>query len=148
MTRSADGADGRDADRPVRRASRRGVVAVGVAGLLAGCLVTSEEGGSTPRQTENGTTGGSDANDGGGSDGDETGSDGDGGGSDGGAEEATPDEVNPDGSGLVVPPNRSSRGKRSRSFEVTIRFETGGTPVRPDAERYAVDAAVRRAEPL
>ncbi|OYR70859.1 hypothetical protein [Halorubrum ezzemoulense] len=210
MTRSADGADGRDADRPVRRASRRGVVAVGVAGLLAGCLVTSEEGGSTPRQTENGTTGGSDANDGGGSDGDETGSDGDGGGSDGGAEEATPDEVNPDGSGLVVtdatvrdvtqgggwtrvrarltvenagrfeygtiefradayavprgsdereavgfasvtrrfPRDDRFDGTRSRSFEVTIRFETGGTPVRPDAERYAVDAAVRRAEPL
>mgnify|MGYP000229246715 CR=1 FL=1 len=206
MTRSADGADGRDADRPVRRASRRGVVAVGVAGLLAGCLVTSEEGGSTPRQTENGTTGGSDANDGGGSDGDETGSDGDG----GGAEEATPDEVNPDGSGLVVtdatvrdvtqgggwtrvrarltvenagrfeygtiefradayavprgsdereavgfayvtrrfPRDDRFDGTRSRSFEVTIRFEPGGTPVRPDAERYAVDAAVRRAEPL
>jgi len=210
MTRSADGADGRDADRPGRRASRRGVVAVGVAGLLAGCLVTSEEGGSTPRQTENGTTGGSDANDGGGSDGDETGSDGDGGGSDGGAEEATPDEVNPDGSGLVVtdatvrdvtdgggrtrvtarltvenagrfeygtvelrvdayatPAGSEGRnrtafdyvtrrfpvddrfdGARPRQFTVEITFPSRRTSVRPDSDRYVVDAAVRRAEPL
>ncbi|RLM67006.1 hypothetical protein DVK05_07170 [Halorubrum sp. Atlit-8R] len=204
-SRSGSG-DGDRPDRPIRRASRRGVLAVGAAGLLAGCLVTSEEEGSDARQTSDGANG-SDA------DGDEGGS-GSGGdaGSDGGESEgeATPDEVGPDGSGLVVtdatvrevtegggwtrvrarltvrnagrfeygtvefradayavspgtderepvgfgyvtrrfsPDDRFGEG-RSRSFDVTIRFESDETPVRPERDRYAVDAAVRRAEPL
>ncbi|RLM51386.1 hypothetical protein [Halorubrum sp. Atlit-28R] len=204
-SRPGSGDDGRP-DRPIRRASRRGVLAVGAAGLLAGCLVTSEEEGSDARQTGDGANG-SDAD----GDGDESGSGGDAG-SDGDASEdaSTPDEVGPDGSGLVVtdatvrevtegggwtrvrarltvrnagrfeygtvefradayavrpgtdereavgfgyvtrrfsPDDRFGEG-RSRSFDVTIRFESDETPVRPERDRYAVDAAVRRAEPL
>ena len=205
-----------DRDRPddrIRRASRRGVLAVGAAGLLAGCLVTSEEEGSDARQTGDGASG--DGSDGDGS-GSESGGDSDGSGSDDDAEgdgddgETTPDEVGPDGSGLVVtdatvrdvtegggwtrvrarltvrnagrfdygtvelradayavrpgsdereavgfgyvtrrfsPDDRFGEG-RSRSFDVTVRFESDETPVRPERDRYAVDAAVRRAEPL
>lgn len=210
MTRPEDGADGRDADEPglsIRRATRRGVVAVGAAGLFAGCLVTSEEEGPGTRQTDDGTSG--DGSEGDGSGG--GGSDGDGGGSGGdGESEPTPDEVGPDGSGLVVtdatvlgvtegggwtrvnarlivenagrfeygtvefrvdaystPPGSDERdsvgfdsvtrrfspderfdGSRPRRFEVAIRFESGESSVRPDPDRYAVDAAVRRAEPL
>jgi hypothetical protein len=205
-----------DRDRPddrIRRASRRGVLAVGAAGLLAGCLVTSEEEGSDARQTGDGASG--DGSDGDGS-GSESGGDSDGSGSDDDAEgdgddgETTPDEVGPDGSGLVVTdatvrdvtegggwtrvrarltvrnagrfdygtvelradayavrPGSDERApvgygyvtrrfspddrfddSRPRSFDVTIRFESGETPVRPERDRYAVDAAVRRAEPL
>ncbi|TKX86524.1 hypothetical protein EXE43_07865 [Halorubrum sp. SS5] len=199
--------DGDRQDRPIRRASRRGVLAVGAAGLLAGCLVTSEEEGSDARQTGDGANG-SDAD----GDGSGSGSGGDSDGSDGDESEGetTPDEVGPDGSGLVVtdatvrevtegggwtrvrarltvrnagrfeygtvefradayavrpgtdereavgfgyvtrrfsPDDRFGEG-RSRSFDVTIRFESDGTPVRPERDRYAVDAAVRRAEPL
>ena len=205
-----------DRDRPddrIRRASRRGVLAVGAAGLLAGCLVTSEEEGSDARQTGDGASG--DGSDGDGS-GSGSGGDSDGSGSDGDAEgdgdggETTPDEVGPDGSGLVVtdatvrdvtegggwtrvrarltvrnagrfdygtvelradayavrpgsdereavgygyvtrrfsPDDRFDDG-RTRSFDVTVRFESDETPVRPERDRYAVDAAVRRAEPL
>lgn len=42
-------ADRGGGDRPARRATRRGVLAVGTAGLLAGCLVMSEEGDPTTR---------------------------------------------------------------------------------------------------
>jgi len=202
-------ADRGGGDRSVRRASRRGVLAVGAAGLLAGCLVTSEGGDSTTRQTDDGTSG----------DGDD-GDDGSGGGSDGGAgddgdgsdddDETTPDEVGPDGSGLVVtdasvlrvsegggrttvsarltvenagrfeygtvefrvdayatPAGSDAReavgydyvsrrfprddrfdGSRSRRFTVDITFPSRRTGARSDPDRYAVDAAVRRAEPL
>jgi hypothetical protein len=207
MTRARDGSERRDDDRPdrrLRRASRRSVVAVGVTGLLAGCLVTSEEEDAPDaRQTGNGTDGDSDATDGGGAGGN-------GGGSDGDAGEATPDEVGPDGSGLVVtdatvrdvtdgggrtrvrarltvenagrfeygtvelrvdayatPAGSEGRnrtafdyvtrrfpvddrfdGSRPRQFTVEITFPSRRTSVRPDSDRYVVDAAVRRAEPL
>ena len=212
MTRPESETDGRHADEPdlsIRRASRRGVLAVGAAGLLAGCLVTSEEEGPDARQTgdgANGTDSDGNGDGGGGADGDAEG-DGDGG---DGENEATPEEVGPDGSGLVVTDatvrdvtagggwtrvrarltvenagrfeygtvefrvdayptpagsdereavgnayvtRRFSRderfgGGRSRSFDVTIRFESDETSVRPEPDRYAVDAAVRRAEPL
>ena len=212
--RSPPGSSERDReDGRLGRASRRGVLTVGAVGLLAGCLVTSEEEGSGARQTGDGASGddasgddsGSESGggaDGGGSDGD-AGGDGDGG-------ETTPDEVGPDGSGLVVtaatvrdvtegggwtrvrarltvrnagrfdygtvelradayavrpgsdereavgygyvtrrfsPDDRFDDG-RTRSFDVTVRFESDETPVRPERDRYAVDAAVRRAEPL
>ena len=209
MTRPEDGADGRNADEPglsIRRATRRGVVAVGAAGLLAGCLVTSEEEGPGARQMDDGSDGDGSGGNRSGSDGEEAGSDA--GGSDGG--EPTPDEVGPDGSGLVVteatvrdvtegggwtrvnarltvqnagrfeygvvkfrvdayatpagsderepvgfgdvirrfsPDNRFD-STRPRTFDVTIRFESSETPVRPDPARYVVNAAVRRAEPL
>ena len=219
MTRpDAAGGDRSDADRSLRRASRRGVLAVGAALGLAGCLVTSEGGAGPSRQTDDGAGNGSDANGGSGSEsggssggsGDESGDDGGGGddGSDGG--DATPDEVGPDGAGLVVTDTRvrsvtesggwtrvrarltvenagrfdygtiefrvdayatpagtdereavgsayvSRRfsdddpfdGSDPRTFDVTIRFESNRTPVRPDPDRYAVDAAVRGAEPL
>ena len=199
-------ADRPDADRPVRRATRRSVVAVGAAGLLAGCLVTSEEGGpgSAPRQTDGGASG--DGSSGEGSSGDGSGGDS----GDGDGDAAAPDEVGPDSAGLVVTdatvrevtegggwtrvsarltvenagrfeygvvefrvdayatpagsdvrdpvgfayvterfgPDDRFDGDRPRSFDVTVRFESDGTPVRPDPDRYAVDAAVRRAEPL
>ncbi|QAU13887.1 hypothetical protein EKH57_14810 [Halorubrum sp. BOL3-1] len=195
----------RDADRSSRRASRRGVLAVGVTGLLAGCLVTSEEeavDGDATRQTDDGEAGNDD------SDAGDDGSDGNGGSDD--ADETTPDEVGPDGSGLIVtdttvlnvtesggrtrvearltvenagrfdygfvklrvdayatpagsdereavgfgdatrrfPSDDRFDGSDSRTFDVTIRFESGETSVRPDPDRYVVDAAVRRAEPL
>ncbi|VTT85486.1 hypothetical protein DM2_368 [Halorubrum sp. DM2] len=194
-----------DADRSLRRASRRGVLAVGAAGLLAGCLVTSEEeavDGDTAGQTDDGD-GGNDGSDGG-----DDGSDGDGGSDD--ADETTPDEVGPDGSGLIVtdaavldvvrsggrttvearltvenagrfeygtvelrvdayatPAGSDEReavgfeyvterftsddrfdGSRSRRFPVEITFPSRRSNARPDPDRYAVDAAVRRAEPL
>ncbi|GAA0551147.1 hypothetical protein ABNG02_04485 [Halorubrum ejinorense] len=192
----------RDADRPLRRASRRGVLAVGAAGLLAGCLVTSEEeGDATAPQTDDGASGDD--------------SDGEGSGTDDGGDgesddDTTPDEVGPDGAGLVVTdttvrevtegggrtrvrarltvenagrfdygvvelrvdayatpagtdereavgfayvtkrfsPDDPFDGSDPRAFDVTIRFESNGTSVRPAPDRYAVDAAVRRAEPL
>jgi len=194
-----------DADRSLRRASRRGVLAVGATGLLAGCLVTSEEenvdGNATGQTDDEGS--GED-----GSDGESEGSGGDTGSDDG--DDATPDEVGPDGSGLIVtdatvldvtesggrttvearltvenagrfdygfvklrvdayatpagsnereavgfgdatrrfsPDNRFD-GSDPRTFPVTIRFESRETSVRPDPDRYVVDAAVRRAEPL
>ena len=189
-------------DRPARRATRRGVLAVGAAGLLAGCLVTSEEGDPTTRQTDDGTSGNGTDDGGDGSRGD-----GDGSGDDG---ETTPDEVGPDGSGLVVtdasvlrvsesggqttvaarltvenagrfeygtvefrvdayatpagsdereavgydhvsrrfPRNDRFDGSRSRRFTVEITFPSRRTNVRADPARYAVDAAVRRAEPV
>ena len=193
-----------------RRASRRGVLAVGAAGLLAGCLVTSEEEGSDARQTGDGAGGddsGSEGSGGGGSSDD--GESGDDPGSDD-TDEPTPDEVGPDGSGLVVtdatvlgvsdgggrttvrarlivenagrfeygtvefrvdayptpagsderdsvgseyvtqrfsPDNRFD-GSRLRRFEVAITFPSRRSDVRPDPDRYVVDAAVRRAEPL
>ncbi|WP_199719418.1 hypothetical protein [Halorubrum sp. Atlit-26R] len=212
MTRREEGVERRDGeprdadrpDRPTRRASRRGVIAVGAAGLLAGCLVTSEEEGSDARQAGDGASG----ND---TDGDDA--DGDGGGEsdgDAGGGETTPDEVGPDGSGLVVtdatvlgvdegggrttvrarltvensgrfeygvvefrvdayatPPGTDEReavgfaydterftgddrfdGSRPRRFTVEITFPSRRTGVRPDPDRYAVDAAVRRAEPI
>ena len=214
MTRPEGETDGRHADEPdlsIRRASRRGVLAVGAAGLLAGCLVTSEEeAGPDTRQTDDGANeSDSDGEDDGseGSEGD--GSDGSGDGGDG-ESETTPEEVGPDGSGLVVTdatvrdvtegggwtrvrarltvrnagrfdygtvelradayavrpgsdereavgygyvtrrfsPDDRFDENRARSFDVTVRFESDETPVRPERDRYAVDAAVRRAEPL
>ena len=211
MTDLGDGADRGDADRPVRRASRRGVLAVGAAGLLSGCLVTSEEGdGAATRQTDDGASGnGSDA-EGEGSGDDGGGSGGDTAGSGDGDTEAPPEAVGPDGSGLVVtdatvldvtesggrttvdarltvenagrfeygvvefrvdayatpagtdgrepvgfgyvterfPPNRSFDGSGSREFRAEIRFPSRRSGVRAERDRYAVDAAVRRAEPL
>ncbi|TKX73965.1 hypothetical protein EXE46_11575 [Halorubrum sp. GN11_10-6_MGM] len=208
MTHPDDRADGRDAGEPdpsVRRPTRRGVVALGTAGLLAGCLVTSEEEAPGTRQTDDGPSGDDSDNDGG----DGGGSDGDGGGSDGEAE-PTPDQVGPDGSGLVVtdatvlevregggrttvevrllvenagrfeygtvefrvdayatPAGSDEReavgyGDATGRFGVENRFRNGDTEsfaaeitfpssrsrVRPDPDRYAVDAAVRRAEPI
>ena len=207
MTADRDGRDPADSERPdgrLRRASRRGVLAVGAAGLLAGCLVTSEEEGSDARQAGDGASG----ND---TDGDDA--DGDGGGEsdgDAGGDETTPDEVGPDGSGLVVtdatvlgvdegggrttvrarltvenagrfeygvvefrvdayatPAGTDERepvgfdnvtrrftgddrfdGSRARRFTVEITFPSRRTRVRPEPDRYAVDAAVRRAEPI
>ncbi|WP_424015899.1 hypothetical protein ACOZ35_08265 [Halorubrum xinjiangense] len=207
------GADSRDAgrsDRPIRRASRRGVIAVGAAGLLAGCLVTSEEEGSDTRQTDDGDGGDDSDADGDGGDGSsDDGGSGDGSGSDD-ADESTPDEVGPDGSGLVVtdasvlgvsddggrttvrarltvenagrfeygvvefrvdayatPAGSDEReavgfeydterftaenrfdGSRPRRFTVEITFPSRRSNVRPETDRYAVDAAVRRAEPI
>ena len=221
MTADREGRHSGDGERPdgrIRRASRRGVLAVGAAGLLAGCLVTSEEGSDT-RQTDDGADGGNsdgddgDDSDGSGSDGDGSGSGGDAGG-DGdesdGESESPPDEVGPDGSGLVVtdaavlrvseargrttvrarltvenagrfeygvvefrvdayatPAGTDERepvgfeydterftgenrfdGSRPRQFTVEITFPDDRTNVRPDPDRYAVDAAVRRAEPI
>ncbi|GAA0715814.1 hypothetical protein J2744_001879 [Halorubrum trapanicum] len=231
MTRNRDGADRDDdrPDRPVRRASRRGVLAGGATGLLAGCLVTSEEeDGAAARQTEDGTggddsgAGGDDSGVGGddsGVGGDDSDAGGDGSGGDGGgsggeaggdAEEPTPDEVGPDGSGLVVtdatvldvtesggrttvdarltvenagrfeygtvefrvdayptpagsekrdsvgfgkvtrrfPSDDRFDGSRTRQFTLEITFPSRRSNVRPDPDRYAVDAAVRRAEPV
>lgn len=192
----------RGTDRTLRRASRRGVLAVGTAGLLAGCLVTSEEeeAAATP-QTDDGES--DDDSDGEGSGTDEGGS----GESD---DDATPEDVAPDGAGLVVTdtsvrevtedggwtrvrarltvenagrfdygvvelrvdayatpagtderdavgfayvtkrfaPDDPFDGSDARAFDVTIRFESDGTSVRSNPDRYAVDAAVRRAEPL
>ena len=207
-----DGSDRREADRDRRLASRRGALAVGVAGLLAGCLVTSEEGESVPRQTENGTSG-DDASGSGGegeSDGDARSGDADGDGDAGGEGGPTPEEVGPDGSGLVIadtsvlgvregggqttvrarltvenagrfeygtvelrvdaysaaagsdereavgfeyvteryPADDRFDGSRPRSFTVEIAFPSSRTRVRPETDRYAVDAAVRRAEPI
>ncbi|SFR30948.1 MULTISPECIES: hypothetical protein [Halorubrum] len=227
MTADRDERDSGDGERPgrrTRRASRRGVLAVGAAGLLAGCLVTSEsEGGPGPRQTDgNGSDTGSDGSDGGGQgsgDDDGSGAGGDAGG-DGGAgsdgdsggsgDESTPETVAPDGSGLVVtdatvldvsegggqttvrarltvenagrfeygvvefrvdayatPAGTDERepvgfeydterftgenrfdGSRPRQFTVEIVFSDDRTSVRPDPDWYAVDAAVRRAEPI
>ncbi|QUO48706.1 MULTISPECIES: hypothetical protein [Halorubrum] len=213
MTADRDGPESDRADRPdrpIRRASRRGVLAVGAVGLLAGCLVTSEEeGGPDTRQTDDGANEsdtGDDDGDGSGSDGG-AGSDGDG--SDG-ESETTPDEVGPDGSGLVVtdatvlgvdegggrttvrarltvenagrfeygvvefrvdayatPAGTDEReavgfeydterftgddrfdGSRPRRFDVEITFPSRRTGVRPEPDRYVVDAAVRRAEPI
>ena len=212
MTADREGRHSGDGERPdgrIRRASRRGVLAVGAAGLLAGCLVTSEEEGSDTRQTDDGADGGNsdgEGGDGSGSDGD-AGGDGDAG---DGESETTPDEVEPDGSGLVVTeatvrdvtesggwtrvnarltvenagrfeygvvelradayavrpgsderevvgrgyvtrrfsPDERFDGDRSRPFDVTVRFESDETPVRPEPDRYVVDAAVRRADPL
>lgn len=206
MTRDTDsGRNGRrDTDRSLRRASRRGVLTVGAVGLLAGCLVTSEEGGdATTPQTDDGASG-DDSDDG------ESGADGDGGDSESDDGDTTPDEVGPDGAGLVVTdtrvrsvtegggwtrvrarltvenagrfdygvvelrvdayatpagtdereavgfayvtnrfsPDDPFDGSDPRTFDVTVRFESRETPVRPDSDRYAVDAAVRRAEPL
>ena len=205
MTRDTDsGRNGRsDTDRSLRRASRRGVLTVGAVGLLAGCLVTSEEeGDATTPQTDDGTSGDDSGGEGSGTDdeGDSESDDGD----------TTPDEVGPDGAGLVVTdtrvrsvtesggwtrvraqltienagrfdygvvelrvdayatpagsderkpvgpayvtrrfsPDDPFDGSDPRTFDVTIRFESRETPVRPDPDRYAVDAAVRRAEPL
>jgi hypothetical protein len=209
MTRDEGGPDRREAEGDLRRASRRGVLAVGAAGLLAGCLVTSEEEDDPgTRQTDDGANESD-------SDGEDDGSEGsDGGGSDdsgdGDEGDATPDEVGPDGSGLVVtdatvlrvsdgggrttvrarltvenrgrfeygvvelrvdayatpagtderdavgfayvtqrysPPNRFD-GSRPRRFDVEITFPSRRTGVRPEPDRYVVDAAVRRAEPL
>ncbi|MGM0446940.1 MAG: hypothetical protein ACQERM_01635 [Methanobacteriota archaeon] len=211
MTRPDRRAEPRDADQPTRRASRRGVLAVGATGLLAGCLVTSEEEGSDARQTDDGASG-DDSDDSDGDGGDGSGGDGAGGddpGSDD-ADETTPDEVGPDGSGLVVtdatvsdvskgggrttvtarltvenagrfeygtvefrvdayetPAGSDERdsvafdyvtrrftgddrfdGSRARRFEVAITFPSRRSGVRPETDRYAVDAAVRRAEPI
>ena len=192
-----------------RRASRRGVLAVGAAGLLAGCLVTSEEEGSDARQTGDGANGSDSDGGGGDGSGSDGGAGGDGDGSDG-ESGTTPEEVAPDGSGLVVtdatvldvsdgggrttvrarlivenagrfeygtvefrvdayptpagsderdsvgseyvtqrfsPDNRFD-GSRLRRFEVAITFPSRRSDVRPDPDRYVVDAAVRRAEPL
>jgi hypothetical protein len=215
MTPDRDGPDRSDADsrdvdrpdRPIRRASRRGVLAVGAAGLLAGCLVTSEEEGSDTRQTDDGDGGDDSDADGDGSSGG-GGSEGDPGSDD--ADESTPDEVGPDGSGLVVtdatvlgvsdgggrttvrarltvenagrfeygtvefrvdayatPAGSDEReavgfeydterftgddrfdGSRPRRFTVEITFPSRRSNVRPETDRYAVDAAVRRAEPI
>ncbi|EMA58127.1 hypothetical protein C470_12578 [Halorubrum distributum JCM 13561] len=208
MSSDRDGSNRPDthrSGRPIRRASRRGVIALGATGLLAGCLVTSEEEGSDTRQTDDGANG---------SDSDGDGSSNDGGsGDDSGSDDAgepTPDEVEPDGSGLVVtetsvlsvsedrgqttvrarltvqnagrfeygvvelrvdayatPAGTSDReavgdgdvtrrftgddrfdGSRPRRFTVEITFPDDRTNVRPDPDRYAVDAAVRRAEPV
>ncbi|ELZ45902.1 hypothetical protein C463_05710 [Halorubrum californiense DSM 19288] len=209
--RGDDRRDGGETHRHSRRASRRGVLAVGAAGLLAGCLVTSEEeDGADARQTGDGAGGDESDADGG----DGTGSDGDGGsgddsGSDG-DDESTPDEVGPDGSGLVVtdatvldvsdggsrttvrarltvenagrfeygtvefrvdayatPAGSDEReavgfeydterftgddrfgGSQTRRFTVEITFPSRRSSVRPESDRYAVDAAVRRAEPI
>jgi hypothetical protein len=201
VTRDTDAE--RDADRSGRRASRRGVLAVGAAGLLAGCLVTSEEeGDATTPQTDDGASGDD-------SGGGESGTD-DGGDTESDDGDATPDEVGPDGAGLVVTdttvrgvtegggrtrvraqltvenagrfdygtvelrvdayatpagtdereavgfeyvtkrfsPDDPFDGSAPQTFDATIRFESDGTSVRPDPDRYAVDAAVRRAEPL
>lgn len=216
MTRNRDGAD-RDDDRPdqpLRRASRRGVLAVGAAGLLAGCLVTSEEeDGAAARQTDDGTGGDeSDDDSGAGDDNSDAGGDGSGGdgGGSGGDTETPPEEVGPDGSGLVVtdatvldvtesggrttvdarltvenagrfvygvvefrvdayptpagsderdsvgfgnvtrrfPSDDRFDGSRTRQFTVEITFPSRRSNVRPEPDRYAVDAAVRRAEPV
>ncbi|ELZ48862.1 hypothetical protein C464_05610 [Halorubrum coriense DSM 10284] len=201
-------ADRGGGDRPLRLASRRGVLAVGAAGLLAGCLVTSEERDSTTRQTDDGTSGdGDDGSGGGAGDDNDDGTDDDETDADG---ETTPDEVGPDGSGLVVtdasvlrvsegggrttisarltvenagrfeygtvefrvdayatPAGSDAReavgydyvsrrfprddrfdGSRSRRFTVEVTFPSRRTGARSDPDRYAVDAAVRRAEPL
>ena len=193
-----------------RRASRRGVLAVGAAGLLAGCLVTSEEEGPETRQTDDGTGGGDSGSEGSGGGGSsDDGESGDDPGSDD-TDEPTPEEVAPDGSGLVVtdatvlgvsdgggrttvrarlivenagrfeygtvelrvdayatPAGSDERnragfdyvtrrfprgdrfdGSRPRRFEVAITFPSRRSDVRPDPDRYVVDAAVRRAEPL
>lgn len=210
----ADRGDGGGSDRSVRRASRRGVLAVGAAGLLAGCLVTSEEeDGPDARQTDDGASGG-DSDDGDGDGSSDDGGSGDGSGSDGGGSDgesgSVPDEVGPDGSGLVVtdatvlgvsegggrttvrarltvenagrfeygvvefrvdayatPAGTEEReavgfdyvtrrftgddrfdGSRARRFTVEITFPDDRTSVRPDPDRYAVDAAIRRAEPI
>jgi len=194
-----------DADRSLRRASRRGVLTVGATGLLAGCLVTSEEGavdGDAVGQTDDG-------------DGEEDGSDAEGGesGGDAGSDDGdgtAPEEVGPDGSGLIVTdaavrrvtegggwtrvfarltvenagrfeygtvelrvdayatpagsderhrmgfdyvtrrfsPDDRFDGSDPRTFDVTVRFESREASVRPDPDRYVVDTAVRRAEPL
>lgn len=216
MTRREEGVDRRDGerrdpdrlDRSIRRVSRRGVLAVGAAGLLAGCLVTSEEeDGSDPSQTDDGEGGNGSDDDGGNGSSDDGGS-GDDSGSD--ADESTPDEVGPDGSGLVVadatvldvsegggrttvtarltvenagrfeygtvefrvdayatPAGTDEResvgfeydterftgddrfdGSRPRRFTVEITFPDDRTGVRPEPDRYVVDAAVRRAEPI
>ncbi|ELZ57245.1 MULTISPECIES: hypothetical protein [Halorubrum] len=195
-----------DADRSLGRASRRGVLAVGATGLLAGCLVTSEEesvDGEAAGQTDD-ESGGED-----GSDAEGEGSDGDAGSGEDGADDA-PDEVGPDGSGLLVteatvldvtksggrttvearltvenagrfdygfvklrvdayatpagsdereavgfgdatrrfsPDNRFD-GSRSRRFTAEITFPSRRSNARADPDNYAVDAAVRRAEPL
>ena len=207
MTADEAGSDRRGTDRDRRRASRRGVLAVGAAGLLAGCLVTSEEEPEPDtRQTDDGANESDSGDDGSGSDGG-AGNDGDAG--DGGSE-TTPDEVGPDGSGLLVtdatvlgvsedrgrttvsarlsvenagrfeygvvefrvdayatPAGSDEReavgfeydterftgenrfdGSRPRQFTVEITFPDDRTNVRPDPDRYAVDAAVRRAEPI
>ncbi|PHQ44794.1 hypothetical protein DJ68_16540 [Halorubrum sp. C3] len=210
MSSDRDGSNRPDthrSGRPIRRASRRGVIALGATGLLAGCLVTSEEEGSDTRQTDDGASGdGSDG--GGGGSSEDGGSEGDSGSDD--ADESTPDEVGPDGSGLVVtdatvlrvnegggrttvrarltvenagrfeygvvefrvdayatPAGTDEReavgfeydterftgddrfdGSRPRRFTVEITFPDDRTNVRPDPDRYAVDAAVRRAEPI
>ncbi|WP_096395223.1 hypothetical protein [Halorubrum trapanicum] len=217
MTPDRGGRDPADSERPdgrIRRASRRGVLAAGAAGLLAGCLVTSEEEGSDARQAGDGASGNDTDGDGAsGNDTDGDDADGDGGGEsddDAGGGETTPDEVEPDGSGLVVtdatvlgvsdgggrttvrarltvenagrfeygvvefrvdayatPAGSDERGavgfdyvtrrftgddrfdgSRPRRFTVEITFPSRRTGVRPEPDRYAVDAAVRRAEPI
>ena len=46
------------------------------------------------------------------------------------------------------PRNDRFDGSRSRRFTVEITFPSRRTNVRADPARYAVDAAVRRAEPV
>ncbi|ELZ33694.1 hypothetical protein [Halorubrum tebenquichense] len=214
MTRDADaepdghrdaGPAAPDEDPSLRHASRRGVLAVGATGLLAGCLVTSEEesvDGDAAGQTD-------DEDGGGGSDADGGDSGSNAGSGEDGADDA-PDEVGPDGSGLLVteatvldvtksggrttvearltvenagrfeygtvefridayatpagsdereavgfeyvterfsPDNRFD-GSRSRRFTAEITFPSRRSNARADPGSYAVDAAVRRAEPL